>query len=94
VLSAYNIIGPDAQQHFEIIRQARRRYLHLLWSQDHDCLLNDAAKCFHAAVSLVVGAIGQDVQDGKLVLNPRLALYLERKGIYEPTEASEPNRTV
>ena len=93
VLSAYNIVASDTRQHFETIRQARRRYLHL-WSQDHDRLPDDAVKCFHAAVSLVVRAIGQDVQEGKLVLNPRLALYLERKGLYEAPEASEPNGAV
>lgn len=84
VLSAYGIIGEEARRDFETIRQARRHYLHL-WSKDHDRLPNDAVKCFHAAASLVVGAIGQDVQDGKLVLNPRFALYLERKGLYGTT---------
>ena len=88
VLSAYSIITLDARQHFDRIRLARRRYLHL-WSQDHDQLPGDAVTCFHAAVSLVVIAIGQDIRDGKLVLNPRLALYLERKGLYEPTEGSD-----
>jgi hypothetical protein len=88
VLSAYKIVGTEQRQHFETIRLARRRYLHL-WSQDHNQLPTDAVKCFHAAVSLVVSAIGQDISDGKLVLNPRLALYLERKGLYEPSDEPE-----
>lgn len=84
VLSAYNIIGDEARRDFETIRKARRHYLHL-WSKDHDRLPNDAIHCFHAAVSLVVGAIGQDIQDGRLLLNPRIAQYLQRKGLYGPT---------
>jgi hypothetical protein len=84
VLAAYGIIGDTSRAAFDTIRQTRRHYLHL-WSQDHDRLPIDAVKCFHAAVSLVVDAIGQDVSDGKLVLNPRLVRYLERKGLYGET---------
>jgi len=80
VLSAYSIIGDEAKRDFDVIREVRRNYLHF-WSKDYARLQNDAVRCFHAAVSLVVGAIGQDVRDGKLVLNPRMVLYLERKGL-------------
>lgn len=93
VLSAYGIAAPESQEHFDTIRLARRRYLHL-WSQDHDQLPTDAVRCFHAAVSLVVAAIGQDNRDGKLVLNPRFALYLERQGLYEPKESSDDDGAV
>ena len=40
----------------------------------------DAEACFHAATGLVVEAIGQDVREGRIVLNPRLIAYLEREG--------------
>jgi hypothetical protein len=77
VLSAYGIIGDKTKSDFDKIRQIRRQYLHL-WSHDHDRLPTDGVQSFHAAVSLVVIAIGQDVQDGMLVLNPQLVRYLER----------------
>jgi len=83
VLSSYGIAGTDTVKMFDTIRLVRRKYLHL-WSQDHDRLSADAVACFHAAVGLVIAAIGQDVKDGAIVLNPRLVKYLELEGIYEP----------
>jgi hypothetical protein len=85
ILGAYGAITDEARQHFERIRLARRRYLHL-WSEDHEKLPGDAVACFQSAASLVVAAIGQDIRGGRLVLNPRLAQYLERRGLYEPLE--------
>ena len=85
VLSAYGVADAEAQQRFETIRDTRRKYLHL-WSQDHDSLPEDAVKAFHAAVGLVTTAVGQDFRDGKIVLNPRLVKYLERRGVYAPAE--------
>ena len=76
VLSAYGIVNEDTRSNFDKIRNVRRRYLHL-WSNDHDRLPGDGIQCFHAAVSLVVTAIGQDIRDGRFVLNPRLIGYLE-----------------
>ena len=83
VLGAYGVASPDVVSMFETIRLTRRKYLHL-WSQDHDRLPQDAVSCFHAAIGLVVAAIGQDFKDGALVLNPRLVQYLEKHGVYEP----------
>jgi roadblock/LC7 domain-containing protein len=77
VLSKYGIIGDKTKSDFDKIRQIRRKYLHF-WSQDHDQLPTDGVQSFHAAVSLVLTAFGQDVQQGRLVLNPRLVRYLER----------------
>ncbi len=79
VLAAYGIIDDKTKLDFEKIRQIRRRYLHL-WSEDHDRLPTDGVQSFHAAVSLVVTAIGQDVdkQTGRFVLTPRLMRYLQR----------------
>jgi hypothetical protein len=84
VLFAYGIVGDVTRSHFDKVREIRTHYLHL-WSQDHDRLPTDGVKCFHAAVSLVVAAIGQDVKDGRLLLNPSLVRYLERKGLYGAT---------
>jgi len=76
ILSAYRIISEGTKSNFDKIRIVRNRYLHL-WSKDHDQLPNDGIECFHAAVSLVVTAIGQDVQEGRFVLNPQLIRYLD-----------------
>jgi hypothetical protein len=73
---------------FDLIRTIRRKYLHL-WSQDHDRLPKDAIATFLAAVTLVVKALGQDIRDGKLYLNPALYKYLERSGAYYPDENDE-----
>jgi hypothetical protein len=83
VLQAYGVISPNVVEMFDTIRLTRRKYLHL-WSQDHDRLPDDAVACFHAAIGLVVTAIGQDIKDGAVVLNPRLVKYLKRQGMYEP----------
>jgi hypothetical protein len=83
VLTAYGIISLEVVKMFETIRLIRRKYLHL-WSQDQDRLSEDAVACFHATVGLVVKVIGQDINDGAVVLNPKLVKYLERQGIYEP----------
>jgi len=83
VLAAYGVVSPEVEKMFDTITNIRRKYLHL-WSQDHDRLSDDAVTCFHAAIGLVVKAIGQDIKDGAIVLNPRLVKYLEQQGIYEP----------
>lgn len=85
VLSAYGLIDEPTKARFETPREIRRRYLHL-WSQDHQSLPPDAVKAYYAAVALVVAVIGQDISDGKIVINQRLVKYLERKGIYAPRE--------
>jgi hypothetical protein len=82
ILSAYGVIGKNLEEAFESIRITRNRYLHL-WSQDHEQLPVDAVKSFEAAVLLVVSVIGQNIKDGKLVMNPALVRYLEQKGTYK-----------
>jgi hypothetical protein len=85
ILEAYGVVAPKVIDMFNTIRLRRRKYLHL-WSQDHERLPEDAVACFHAGVGLVVAAIGQDIKDGTLVLNPKLVKYLERQGMYESAE--------
>lgn len=46
----------------------------------------DAVTCFKAAVDIVVSVIGQNVKDGKIVLNPAIVKYLKQKGIYTESE--------
>jgi hypothetical protein len=87
VLASYGIVSSNVVEMFDVIRRTRRKYLHL-WAQAHDRLPDDAVECFHACIGLVVAAIGQDVRDGGIVLNPKLVKYLERQGMYEPPTES------
>lgn len=79
VLSAYGVIIDKTKSDFDKIRGIRKQYLHL-WSADHDQLPIDGVQSFHAAVSLVVTAIGQqmDAQTGRFMFTPGLMRYLER----------------
>ncbi len=82
VLRSYNLIDDLLKANFDLIRTKRRRYLHI-YSQDHANLPSDAIEVFKAAVAVVVKAIGQDIQDGKIILNPALVGYLEEHNIVE-----------
>jgi hypothetical protein len=88
ILRGYGLIDSEIKSAFDLIRTKRRRYLHL-WSQDHDALPADAVATYNAAIALVIRAIGQDIDEGKLVLNPELVKYLERQGVYEPAGENE-----
>jgi hypothetical protein len=81
ILHAYGIINDDLKKAFDLIRIARKKYLHL-WSQDHEQLPADAIEAFNSAILIAVTAIGQNIQDGKLILNPSLVKYLAKKGVY------------
>jgi len=86
ILAAYGMIDEEAVSRFDMIREIRRKYLHV-WSQDHDTLPTDSKTCFHAAVALVTSIIGQDIKDGKMLLNPRLVKYLEKQGLCGPVDS-------
>ena len=88
ILHVYNIIDDETKTHFDLIRTTRKKYLHL-WSQDHDSLPRDAVQLFNSAAAVVVKAIGQDIREGKIYLNPTLITYLERKGVYTPDEDND-----
>lgn len=80
VLHGFNLIDDEMKSLFDIVRQKRNKYLHF-YSQDHAQLAPDAVEVFNTAVTIVVKVIGQDLQDGRLILNPKLLKYLEDKGI-------------
>ncbi len=87
VLTAYGLIPQQAKVEFSTVREIRRRYLHL-WSQDHDVLPADAVRAFQATVRLMAVVLGQEFQQGKVVLSPRLVEYLERQGTTELGEST------
>ena len=82
VLRTYNLIDELTENNLDLIRTKRRRYLHI-YSQDHANLAPDAVGVFKAAVAVVTEIIGQDVHDGKIVLNPAIVKYLERDALPE-----------
>jgi hypothetical protein len=83
VLHAYGLISEETRSNLDLIREKRRLFLHY-YSADESNLAQDAVKVFHAAVSTVVAIIGQDVKDGKLVLDPAIMNYLEKAGLANP----------
>jgi hypothetical protein len=85
ILHSFGVIDGEMKRKFDDIRNIRKRYLHL-WSQDHESLPADAVKCFESAVLLVVFSIGQDIRDGKLLLNDKIFKYLEKRGIYSESD--------
>lgn len=93
ILHAFKIIDDEIKDAFDLIREKRNKYLHL-WSHDHNRIRSDAVEVYCAAVSIVVNVLGQDIREGKILLNPALMKYLERSGVYEPEDdqtASEKN---
>jgi hypothetical protein len=81
-------IDDEVKLWFDLIRDKRKRYLHL-FSQEHTEIARDARDVFDAAVKIVVRVIGQDFKEGVVLLNPNLIKYLELKGVMEPSGAIE-----
>jgi hypothetical protein len=79
ILSSYCIIDDKINNSFNAIRDIRRRYLHL-WSEDHNRLSSDAIICYKAAINVVVSVIGQNIEDGKIILNPSIMRHLDKHG--------------
>jgi len=60
---------------FDLVRSRRQRYLPL-WPDDRDTIPEDAVEAYHATVAIVVHAIGQDLGEGTIQLQPALVRYL------------------
>jgi hypothetical protein len=88
ILHTQNVINDAEKAAFDLIRTTRNKYMHV-WSKDDDTLTTDAVKVFKAAVSLVVSAIGQEFDDGRFILSPRLARYLEKTGAFDAPERDQ-----
>lgn len=80
ILKSFNLIEDELRSSFELVRKKRRLYLHF-FSQEHTNIQSDAVEVFNSTVAAVVHVIGQDLQDGKIVINPNLMKYLQAKGI-------------
>jgi hypothetical protein len=82
ILQAYSLIDEKTKKAFDDIRTIRRNYLHF-YSKEISNIESDAKKAFHATTDIVITIIGQDIDNGRIVLNPVLVKYLEKKGIIE-----------
>jgi len=80
VLKSFSLIDDELRAALDTVRRKRRLYLHF-YSQEHTNIQLDAVQTYNATVSAVVTVIGQDLQEGKVMINPKLLKYLETKGI-------------
>lgn len=92
VLSAYNLIDDEIKTCFNTIRSKRRLYLHF-YSQSHKRIASDAIEVFNAIMKIIVKVIGQDLHNGKIVLNPALSRYLEKKGMLKLYKNNKTKKT-
>lgn len=79
ILFQLNLIDQTMKDKFDLVRDIRRRHLHLM-SQPTDRIDSDAVKAFMAAVKGVKHTLGLDVRDGKIALRPEIYSWLESKG--------------
>lgn len=80
VLFSYGLIDDDLKSHFYTVKQTRRKYLHF-YSHEHSKVETDSVDIFLSASTIVVNIIGQNVKDGKIILNPLMLKYLKDKGM-------------
>lgn len=92
ILHVCGLIDGAMKRHFDTVRTKRRQYLHL-YSTDHTQLSRDAVDVFCATVEIVVSALGIGTRGGKVVLDPALLKYLERKGLVRPDNAGPSTET-
>lgn len=78
VLKVLDIIDDEILNHFDTVREMRRRYLHF-YSQNHNTLANDAITAYDASVKLVSNLIGATIVDSKtLVFSKKFLNYLRK----------------
>ena len=83
-LREWDIIDDGVEICFDLIRSKKKRYRQL-WIHDGQTMPADAVEAYHAAVVVVVRAIGQETEKGKIVLPEDLVHYLARSGM-EPSD--------
>jgi hypothetical protein len=86
-LREWDIIDDGVEMCFDLILNKRNRYRQL-WIHDGETMPADAVEAYHAAVVTVVHAIGQETDEGRVVLGEDLVSYLARSGM-EPSDLPE-----
>jgi hypothetical protein len=89
VLRGYGALTAEAFEAFGRLRGTRKKHLHLAQLVDEKELSRDARAMFRDAVLVVAACIGQNMNDGKLVLTPQMMRYLERVGTVPPSVGPE-----
>ena len=85
ILHAYGLISEELKGSFTRVRLKRREYLHL-WSKEYDKLAGEAVECYRDVLTILVFVLGQDIRDGKLMLDPKLTKYLRAHGVFDSAE--------
>lgn len=80
ILKSLNLIDDGLNSSLDLVRRKCRTYLHF-FSEEHTNIHSDALEVFNCTVAAVDRIIGQDVQEGEVVINPSLIKYLQAKGI-------------
>ena len=88
IIKAYGLIPDEVATALELIRETRTKYLHF-WTKDHDAPEQDAVRVYEAATLVVSKVIGQDIKDGKLMLNPSVIKYLKNRVPEAPDTETE-----
>jgi hypothetical protein len=88
VLFGTGLITEDERKNFTVVRELRRKYLHLL-SQSHEHLREDALAAFRATANAVASFLGiTPGAAGAMRIDQRLLNYLAAKGLLQ--RAAEP----
>ena len=80
ILRALGAVSDDQKRDFDLIRTARRRYLHL-YSSDASNVQRDAKKAYGAAVRIANSIVGHQIAGGQFRMDPRLMKYLQDRGV-------------
>ena len=80
ILYDRSIIDQKTKSAFDLIRDVRNRYLHLI-SEDHSFVFDDALRVYARSISLLVGLVGQEFRNGAWVPKPSFARYLRKRGL-------------
>jgi len=74
------VIDDGLKTNLDEIRNLRKKYLHY-FSQYDDSLPKDSRRIYKETVAAVVAVVGQEIQDGRLVVKPGFSDYLRGKGV-------------
>jgi len=77
VLYAFKILDTKMRSILLEIKNIRNRYMHF-FSQDYESLKKDAKRIYEKTEEIVTLVIGQEIKDGKFVLNANLLRYIEK----------------
>jgi hypothetical protein len=80
ILHKLGLIDQQVKLAFDTIRKTRSKYLHLI-SKDHSLVFEDAVEVYSSSIRILVDLVGQEFENGALVLKPSFARYLRKHGL-------------